>query len=180
MLIDKLRDYYGIADADAVEYINKYTLGMTEAQQNEVAEKIIQSRQRRFGFPDISILAKFLNEGKAKKTIGFYWAVCDDCKAEYDYQFIKCPVCFKNGKRNSGFKVRTSDQGIPGKVIRWNMTTLDDDGKGTYCVSCAIRDIGYCRNFGDPNYMCNAQDFESCECRKCCVFHKKANERVKK
>ena len=178
MLINKLRDYYGFPDKEQIDYISRAVQGMNEAVQDDIASRIIEARPKARGFPDISYLAKFLNDGKAKKGVSFYWAVCDDCKAEYDYRFIQCPVCFKNGKKNSGFKVRTSDLGIPGKVIRWNQTTLDDDGKGTYCVSCANRDHGFCLKFGDPDKECSREEFEYCECKKCCAFHKKANGRA--
>ena len=177
MLIDKLRDYYGIPDAEQTEFINKKTLSLTEAQQNEIANKIIESRSKRFGFPDISVLAKFLNES-GKKARGFYWAVCNDCKAEYDYRFESCPKCHLAGKRSSGYKVRTSDEGIPVKVIRWNQTTLRPDKDKTYCVNCENRDTGFCRWFGNPEHTCSASDYEYCECKQCCVIHKKGNQRL--
>lgn len=178
MLINKLRDYYGFPDKEQIDYIGRMTQGMNEALQDDIASKIIEARPKARGFPDIAALAKFLNDGKVKKGINFYWAVCDDCKSEYDYKFIKCPVCFKNGKSNSGYKVRTSDVGIPAKVIRWNQTTLDDDGQRQYCVSCANRDNGYCRHFGEPGWTCSSQKFEYCECKKCCTLHKKLNEKA--
>lgn len=178
MLINKLRDYYGFPDKEQIDYITRSTQGMSDELQDDIATKIIEARPKARGFPDISYLARFLNDNKGKRTINFYWAVCDDCKAEYDYKFIQCPVCFKNGKSNSGHKVRVSDQGIPAKVIRWNQTTLNDDGKGQYCVSCVHRDKGFCLKFGDPNKMCDAQDFDYCECKKCCSFHKKLNAQV--
>ena len=179
MLINKLRDYYGFPDKEQIDYIDKMTRGMIDELQDDIAAKIIETRPKARGFPDISVLARFLNDGKSKKTLGFYWAVCDDCKAEYDYRFIKCPVCFQKGKRNSGYKVKSSDLGIPAKVIRWNQTTLDDDGKRQYCVSCPVRDKGFCLKFGDPDKQCSAQEFEYCECKKCCAFHKKLNAKTK-
>lgn len=180
MLINKLRDYYGFPDKEQIDYITRSTQGMSEELQDDIAARIIEARPKSRGFPDISYLAKFLNDSKGKRTINFYWSVCDDCGAEYDYRFMNCPACFQKGKRNSGYKVRTSDQGIPAKVIRWNQTTLEDDGKGTYCVSCMQRDKGFCPKFGDPDRSCSAQDFEYCECKKCCSFHKKQNAKVKK
>ena len=180
MLIDKLREYYGFPEAEQIEFINKRTLDMTEAQQNEVAEKIIQSHQKRFGFPDISILAKFLKDTGTKKHKGFYWAVCDDCGAEYDYRFERCPKCHLAGKRSSGYKLRTSEYQPPVKVIRWNQTTFHDDGKGQYCIKCVLRDRGYCRWFGNPDHTCQQSDYEYCECKKCCAIHKKANATVLK
>ena len=152
MLIDKLRDYYGFPEQDQVEFINKRTLGMTEAEQNAIAQKIIEGRSKRFGFPDISVLSKYLSEPGSKKHKGFYWAVCNDCKAEFDYRFIRCPKCHLAGKRSSGYKVLTSDDPPPRSVIRWNQTTFVDDKKMPYCVSCANRDTGYCRWFGDPKH----------------------------
>lgn len=180
MLIDKLRDYYGFPEQDQAEYITKRTAGMTEAQQNEIADKIIESRSKRFGFPDISVLAKYLNDA-GKKTIGFYWAVCNDCKAEYDYRFESCPACHLAGKRSTGYKVRTSDYQPPAKVIRWNQTTLRPEPGKTYCVNCAHRDNNsYCRWFGDPEHTCAREEYEYCECKKCCVIHKKGNARLVK
>ena len=176
MLIDKLRDYYGFPEPDQAEYINKRTLGMTEAEQNAIADKIIEGRSKRFGFPDISVLAKFLNDA-GKKGRSFYWAVCDDCKAEYDYKFETCPKCFLAGKRSPGHKVRTSENPPPRSVIRWNQTTLYPDGKQKYCVECAHKDTGWCRWFGDPNHTCTQSDYEYCECKKCCATHRKYNRR---
>lgn len=179
MLINKLRDYYGFPDKEQIDYIGRATQGMSEEAQDDIAAKIIEARPKARGFPDISYLARFLNDNKNRPVLKFYWSVCDDCKTEYDYRFMQCPVCFKNGKKNSGYKVRTSDQRIPAKVIRWNQTTLDDDGKGTYCVSCLNRGQIFCLKFGDPDNECSRQDFEYCECKKCCSFHKKLNARAK-
>lgn len=176
MLLEKLRDYYGFPDVEQSEFINKKVLGLTEAQQNAIADRIIEARSKRFGFPDISILAKYLNEAAPeKKTRNFYWAVCDDCKAEYDYRFERCPVCHLAGKRSSGYKVRVSNEGIPAKVIRWNQETFHPDGKHKYCITCDHRDSGFCRWFGEPEHSCSQSDYEYCECKQCCALHKKAN-----
>jgi hypothetical protein len=180
MLINKLRDYYGFPDKEQIDYISRATQGMSDELQDDIAAKIIEARPKARGFPDISYLAKFLNDSKGKRKISSYWAVCDDCKSEYDYRFIKCPVCFKAGRSNSGYKVRISDQGIPAKVIRWNQTTLQDDGKREYCVSCDEAARKFCLKFGDPDKQCSAQDFEYCECKKCCAFHKKLNAKTAK
>ncbi len=180
MLIDRLREYYGFPDTEQTEFIKQRTQNLSEAQQNEIADKIIQSRQKRFGFPDISILAKFLNDAGSKKCKGFYWAVCDDCGAEYDYKFERCPKCHLAGKRSSGYKVRSSEYQPPAKVIRWNQTTFYPDKDRTYCITCEHRDTGYCRWFGNPDHQCPQNEYEYCECRKCCAIHKKANEKIKK
>lgn len=181
MLINKLRDYYGFPGAEEQSYITRETAGMSEERQDEIADRIIQICLKKSGFPDVSKLARFINDAKGeKKVINYYWAVCDDCKAEYDYRFMKCPACHLKGKVNSGYKVRLSTEGIPAKVIRWNQTTLIDDGQGTYCVSCGKREQSYCPHFGNPNHMCTKSDFEYCECKQCCAYHKKQNEKMQK
>ena len=178
MLIDKLREYYGFPGQEQSEYINKRTIGMPEAQQNEIAQKIIETRSKRFGFPDISILAKYFNDAGSKKPHGFYWSICNDCKTEYNYRFETCPKCYLAGKRSSGYKVRTSEDGIPAKVIRWNQTTLHPDKGNTYCINCEHRDTGYCRWFGNPDHECQQNEYEYCVCRRCCAIHKKGNRQI--
>ena len=74
MLIDKLRNYYGFPEQEQVEYIAKSVLGMTEADQDAIADKIIEARSKRYGFPDIAFLSKFL-KAAAKKTKMYYWAI---------------------------------------------------------------------------------------------------------
>ena len=54
MLLDQLRDYYGMPDQEQSEFITKRTQGMSEIDQNDVYQKIIENRSKRFGFPDIS------------------------------------------------------------------------------------------------------------------------------
>ena len=60
MLIDKLRNYYGFPSNEQVEYISKNVLGITEADQDALADKIIEERSKRYGFPDIAFLSKYL------------------------------------------------------------------------------------------------------------------------
>ena len=179
MLIDKLRNYYGFPDNEQAQYINQRTMNMSEAKQDEIAQKIIENRSKRFGFPDISILAKFINDNKEKHTRVYYWSVCNDCKSEFDFQFMTCPVCHQNGKRSSGYKVKTSEYPIPKTVIRWNLPVLNVYDKGKYCVNCEQRGVGFCSLFGNPDRQCSPQDFEYCACKQCCAFHKKYNAGLK-
>ena len=174
MLIDKLRNYYGFPEQEQVEYIAKSVLGMTEADQDAIADKIIEARSKRYGFPDIAFLSKFLKNA-AKKTKMYYWAICNDCKAEFDYSFIKCPACHLKGKQSSGFKIKTSENQPPAGIIRWNVMVLNPMEGFTNCVTCEHRDNSWCRWFGNPNHTCKPNEYEYCECRKCCAIHKKAN-----
>ena len=179
MLIDRLRDYYGFPDNEQAQYINQRTRGMSETEQNAIADRIIESRSKRFGFPDIASLAKFLSESKEKRIIGFFWSVCNDCKAEYDYKFITCPACHLKGKKSSGYKVKASDNPPPKSVIRWNQPIIYPPDERQYCVNCEHKD-SFCLKFGDPDKQCSAQDFEYCPCKQCCAFHKKVNAGMKK
>ncbi len=178
MLINKLRDYYGFPDNEQAQYINNKTKDMPEEQQDEIAGKIIETRSKRFGFPDISVLAKYLNNTAAKEQKVYYWVVCDDCKAEYDYRFERCPKCHLAGKRSSGYKVRTSNTPPSINVIQWNMTTFHTEKDIKTCIRCDKRDSGYCRWFGNPNYTCRQSDYEYCECKQCCAISKKDMQRL--
>lgn len=174
MLINKLREYYGFPDTEQMTFINSRTADMPEALQDEIASKIIQTRQKRFGFPDISILAKFLNDAPKNLKV-YYWAVCDDCKAEYDYLFERCPRCYLAGKRSSGYKVRTSKTPPTQQVIRWNIPSLSKNPAYQTCVNCAAKHDSYCRWFGDPNHTCSQVDYECCNCKKRCAIRKRSN-----
>ena len=174
MLIDKLRDYYGLPDSEQTEYINKNVLGMTEADQDALAAKIIETRSKRYGFPDIAFLSKYVKD-VSKKTKKYYWSVCDDCGAEFSYSFMRCPKCHLAGKQSSGYKVRVSENPPPHNVINWNLTTFNTADNYTNCVICEHRDTGYCRWFGNPNHTCSQSDYEYCDCKQCCAKHKKAN-----
>lgn len=179
MLIDKLRNYYGFPNNEQVEYISKNVLGITEAEQDALADKIIEERSKRYGFPDIAFLSKYL-KGAQKKTRIFYWSVCDDCGAEFDYGFMRCPACHLKGKQSSGYKVKTSENPPPRNVIRWNLTTFNVQDGYTNCVVCEHRDTGFCRWFGNPNHTCAQNDYEYCECKACCAKHRKANANLLK
>lgn len=176
MLYDKLAEYFGDGDREQEQYVREAERRMNVEKQLEAYNAIIEKRAKRFGFPDISILSTFLSATTAKGgTYKYMWAVCDDCKAQYDYRFITCPKCHEAGKRSSGHKVRVSDTAPGREVIRWNMTSLEPDGKMKLCVECAHRNQGYCGWFGNPDHQCPQSDYQYCECKQCCAYHKKAN-----
>ena len=181
MLLEKLTQYYGIPDDAQTDFINKRVQGMSERQQDEAATKIIESCSKRFGFPEISTLAKYLTEGAKHKVSGFYWAVCNTCKAEYDYRFNYCPACLTSHRPRDqwqGYKVRTSDDPPPAKVIRWNITlTRPIDEGQKICANCEERSGSYCPMFGDPGKQCSKSDYEYCACKACCAWYKKGNRR---
>jgi hypothetical protein len=178
MLYDKLAEYYGDGDREQEQYVREAEKRLNTDRQNSIYNSIIESRGKRFGFPDISVLSKFMSPASAKGgNYQYMWAICNDCKAEYDYRFITCPRCHLSGKVSSGYRVRGSDIPPDNNVIRWNQTSLSADGKTKLCVTCENKDIGYCRFFGNPDWQCSQSDYMQCECKQCCAYHKKANRK---
>lgn len=178
-MIQRLINYYGKLGDEEQRFITENVLKLDERAQNNFVTALMSDCPTGKKVPDVSAISKAFRSVAGNKARVYVWAVCDDCKTEYDYRFETCPTCFLAGKRSSGYKVRKSDCPPPFKVIRWNQTTLHDDGKAQYCVSCPTRQNScYCRWFGDPNHTCPASDYEYCECKKCCAIHKKGNAKV--
>jgi len=177
MLYDKLAEYYGDGDREQEQYVREAEKRLSVEKQMAVYNQIIEARGKRFGFPDISVLSKFTAPASAKGgEYKYVWSVCNDCNAEYDYKFIKCPRCHLSGKVSSGYRVRGSDIPPDNSVIRWNQTSLNSAPGERTCVTCEHRDVGYCRFFGNPDWQCSKSDYEYCECRQCCAIHKRANK----
>lgn len=175
MLIKKLRDYYGTADYEQAKFIADRTRDMSETEQDEIAEKIIESRPKHYGFPDVAALSTFLGNG-AKKTSKYFWAVCDDCGAEYSYGFPKCPVCKLRGKNSSGYKVKVSQEPPHKGVVRWNQECFSSVSGEKICLDCESRGVNFCWMFGRVDAQCKREDFEACKCSACCVRHKRFNK----
>ena len=177
MLYDKLAEYYGDGDREQEQYVREAEKRLSVEKQTAAYNQIIEARGKRFGFPDISVLSKFISPTTAKGgNYQYAWAVCNDCKAEYDYKFVTCPRCLLSGKSSSGYRVRGSDVPPGHNVIRWNQTSLNAEPNEKLCVNCEHRDNSYCRFFGNPDWQCTKSDFENCDCRQCCARHKRANK----
>ena len=179
-MIERLINYYGRLGNEEQRFINENVMKLDDRQQNDFATALMSDCPSGKKAPDVAALNKALKSVAGTKARSYIWAVCNACGAEYDYKFMTCPKCFLAGKHSSGYKVRKSDFPPPIKVIRWNQTTLQDDGKVQYCVSCPIKENSYCRWFGEPEHTCAREEYEYCECKKCCAFHKRANEKVRK
>lgn len=177
-MIDRLINYYGGLGDEEQRFIRENVLKLDESVQNSFATALMSANPASGKKPDVAAISKAYKVVTGKSPRTYAWAICDDCKAEYDYRFERCPKCHLAGKRSSGYKVKKSDFPPPMKVIRWNQTTLRDDGKAQYCVSCPERDHGFCRWFGDPAHTCPPGDYEYCECKRCCAIHKKGNARL--
>lgn len=180
MILEDLEKYYGKFPEHESKYVEENVMKLSAEEQQRFYTKLTESRSKRMGVPDLAALSKVLKEISGSKAKVYIWSVCNDCGAEYDYKFMTCPKCHLEGKHSSGYKVKKSDFPPTFKVIRWNQTTLQDDGKAQYCVSCQHTEKNYCRWFGEPNHTCSREEYEYCECKKCCAFHKRANQRAQK
>lgn len=179
MLYDKLAEYFGDGDREQEQYVRAAERKMSELQQNKAYGELIQRQAKRFGFPDISLLSKYLQtEKKSGGTYEYYWSVCNDCGAEFDYRFSRCPKCHLAGKTSSGYRVRGSATPPGQEVIRWNLMHMEPEEGEKVCVNCEHRDSGYCRWFGNPEHQCPESDYRICECKQCCANYKKANRNV--
>lgn len=176
MLLDQLRDYYGMPDQEQSEFITKRTQGMSEADQNDVYQKIIESRSKRFGFPDIAYLSKYLTQTPKKARV-YYWAVCLECGTEYAGTMPMCPKCYDKGLECRAKNFKTSETPMPMKVIRYNKEYTYRQDNELLCYVCAEREMSYCPNFGRPDYFC--KEYRECKCNRCCMIAKKANEQMK-
>lgn len=177
-LLERLTDYYGAPDNEQENFIAEREKYIDEETKSEIYSQLIQTRSKRYGFPDVAVLSKVLQKyTQAKDTQKkHYWCVCDVCHTEYAYDFMGCPQCYIQGKDTRSYKLRVSDSPAPLNVIRYNKTRLGSDG----CVVCDKKAGSFCEHFGQEWYFCDRQDFDDCECKQCCLSHKKQNAELRR
>lgn len=181
MLLERLINYYGTPDEEQERFINEKTLSMSEEKQDEIAQKIIEERTKRFGFPDIAALKKFF-EKEEKKRI-YYWAVClePDCKTEYAAGLMICPTCYKKGLKFNKYAIKNSEFPPSKKVIMFNQQAYFSSEKDDkLCINCEIakKEWAFCFHFGNPDWECKTEDFRQCDCKACCLKHKAGNRNI--
>lgn len=176
-LLERLTDYYGAPDNDQEQFVAEREKHIDEESKSEIYSQLIQTRSKRYGFPDVAVLSRVLQKyTQAKETQKkHYWCVCDVCNTEYAYGFMSCPQCFIQGKDTRSYKLKVSDNPPPPNVIKYNMTHLGNDG----CVNCADKPGSFCEHFGQEWYSCDRTDFDNCACKQCCITHKKQNSKLR-
>ena len=87
-----------------------------------------------------------------------------------------CPACYDKGLECRARAVKKSEFQPPAKVIKYNKKYLNGDKGETVCFNCVHKKQSFCKNYGNPNWTCRREEFESCECRMCCAVTKKANK----
>jgi hypothetical protein len=115
-----------------------------------------------------------------KRPKQYFWAVCLECGCEYDYDLPMCPACYEKGLDCRAKAVKKSDFQPPMKVVRYNKPYMNGDKDETICFNCVHKNQSFCKNYGNPNWSCRREEFESCNCARCCAVAKRYNAELEK
>ena len=178
MVINELEGFYGKATEDEKQWIAVNLEKLDADLQNKFLAEL--HKIHKDGFPDISIMKNLLVRVTGKRPKQYVWAVCLECGCEYDYRLPMCPACFDNGLDCRAKSVKVSDFQSPMKVIKYNKQYLNGDKDETICFNCVHKNQSFCKNYGNPNWSCRREEFESCNCARCCAVAKKYNEELEK
>lgn len=178
MVINELEGFYGKATEDEKQWIAVNLEKLDADLQNKFLAELHKIHKE--GFPDISIMKNLLVRVTGKRPKQYVWAVCLECGCEYDYRLPMCPACFDNGLDCRAKSVKVSDFQSPMKVIKYNKQYLNGDKNETVCYNCVHKNQSFCKNYGNPNWSCRREEFESCNCARCCAVAKKYNEELEK
>jgi hypothetical protein len=163
-------------------------IGKEEEQWiNENVEKLDENQKLNFSrelqnYKEITILAlkKVYQEITGKKAKEHIWAICLECGCEYDYGLPMCPACYDKGFDCRARAVKKSEFQPPMKVVRYNKQYQNGDKGETVCYNCVHKSGSFCKNFGNPNWNCHREEFESCNCARCCAVAKRYNAELEK
>lgn len=175
MILNELEAIYGFFGEEQKKWISEYLEYLTEEEKSNFINLIKKEHPIKRGIPDIQVLQKVKSRVTGKPINNYYWAVCMDCKTEYDYNLPMCPSCYENGIICRVVSVKKSEFQPPAKVIRYNKAYIGD-GTEKICYNCENKNESYCRHFGDSEWTCN--DLAHCKCAGCCVKTKKENQKA--
>lgn len=174
MFVDELRNFH-------------FKIGEVEEQWiNENVEKLDDEKKLNFSrelrnYKEVTIMAlkKVYQDVTGKKPNNYYWAVCAECGCEYDYELEMCPACYDR-KLDCRIKaVKLSEFQPPRNVIRYNKTYSIGDKNEPVCYNCENKEGSYCMKFGNPDWNCKREEFETCSCKVCCSRIKAENRKIK-
>ena len=170
MFIDELKNCHKIGEEEA-QWISENVEGLDESQKLNFSRELQNYKEI-----TINVLKNVLLAVTGKKAKSYYWAVCLECGCEYDYDLPMCPDCYDRGFECRAKAVKKSEFQPPAKVIRYNKHYLNGDKGEKICYFCESKKESFCKHFGQPEWNCRREEFESCECRMCCAITKKANK----
>lgn len=170
-MLEELEKLYGAFEENEKSWIKDNLKYLSESDRYNFLSNLKKTGENK---PDISVLSATLTKTTGKKPKTYYWAVCLECNKEYDYTLPMCPHCFNQGLECRAKAVKVSDYPPNPSVIKYNKTYIGN-GKESVCYGCEHNELSFCPHFGDPEWTCQRNEFETCECKQCCSFAKKAN-----
>lgn len=179
-MLEKLQEIYGEFDENTRKWISENLKNLGEENEANFLRVIQEEHSKRQGKPDIRKLKIILEKITGKKAREFIWAVCLECGCEYDYNLPFCPDCYDSGFECRARSVKKSEFQPPMKVIKYNKQYLNGDKGETVCYNCVHKKQSFCRNYGNPNWNCQREEFESCNCSRCCAIAKRVNAELEK
>ena len=179
-MLEKLNEIYGEFDETTKKWISENLCNLGPENEENFLRAIQEEHSRRQGKPDIHKLKIVLEKVTGKKARQFIWAVCLECGCEYDYTLPMCPACYDKGFDCRARAVKKSEFQPPMKVIRYNKQYQHGDKGETVCYDCVHKPNSFCKNYGNPNWSCQREEFESCACARCCAMAKRINAELEK
>lgn len=179
-MLEKLQEIYGEFDENTKKWISENLKNLGEENEANYLRVIQEEHSKRQGKPDIRKLKIILEKITGKKAREFIWAVCSECGCEYDYGLPMCPDCYDRGFDCRARAVKKSELQPPMKVIKYNKQYLNGDKGETVCYKCVHKKQSFCGNYGNPDWNCQREEFESCNCSRCCAIAKRYNAELEK
>ena len=177
-MINELESRFGTATEEQKKWVAE-NLGKLEQEQKEIFLREL-NKISNGQFPDISTMKNLLVKITGKRPKEYIWAVCLECGCEYDYTLPMCPACYDKGLECRARAVKKSEFQPPMKVVRYNKSYMNGDKNETVCFNCVHKNQSFCKNYGNPNWSCRREEFESCNCARCCAVAKKYNAELEK
>lgn len=174
MFINELEGCFGKLGDSEKQWVNENLEKLDESVKMNIMHELREHR----GTISIPVMQKVLEKVTGKKARDYFWAVCLECGCEYDYRLPMCPACFDKGLDCRAKAVKKSEFKPTFKVIKYNKQYMNGDKNEQTCFTCIHKKESYCSNFGNPNWNCHREEFESCECKMCCGIAKKANRQL--
>ena len=172
--IDSFKEQYGQISEDSEKLIMDVIGKYSQKEQEMLKSELFKAYTI---MPDTEKLAKFFDSHKPKTKV-YFWSVCLECGCEYDYSLPMCPKCYEQGLDCRAKAIKKSEFQPNPTVIKYNKTYLNGDPGEQTCFTCPNKKESYCKNFGNPDWMCHREEYEMCECKQCCGLLKSANRKL--
>ena len=177
-MINELESRFGTATEEQKKWVAENLENSDEEQKEIFLRELNKSNNGKF--PEIAIMKSLLVRITGKRPKQYFWAVCLECGCEYDYDLPMCPACYEKGLDCRAKAIKKSDFQPPMKVVRYNKPYMNGDKGETVCFNCLHKKQSFCKNYGNPNWTCRREEFESCNCARCCAVAKKYNAELEK